>query len=241
MKTSLKVLSQITISNRSQQFEETYGETLAIQEASAARLAIYLWTEDTRLGRFGGISIKFLDLDSPEGLIKTFLFDSDILMVEYCLPASKVKSAKDPEALFIEVISFILQSVATANQDEIKKLQTGTQKLLLHRNQLSIPFLAQQIKGYTAQVQIKLLEPEPNFCQVYLHLKDLNSGKVAVYLFAELAFMELHYLVGRITIKGETLTIGPRKLKLEDVYVQRYIARGFDYPFRIPLASLDFK
>lgn len=240
MREKLRVFGQITTSDRAS-FETSYGEIVSKAEVSviAQRLASFLWSNSARLGSFPAIDVRFLANSEQRGVLKvTQCPISPVLDVEYCLPSSEVSTAEDPEALFIEVFCSILETIATSSPEEIKKVDLA---LLLHRKNLAILFRSYSVGKFLAAVEFKFLEPYANFCQVYLRLKKKSdTHKEASRLVCEILLMELPYLLGKVRITDGMIRITASNLKGAQFYVERYRARGFEYPICISLDDFIF-
>ncbi|MBK8222921.1 MAG: hypothetical protein IPK73_18045 [Candidatus Obscuribacter sp.] len=243
MREKLRVFGQITTGDRAS-FEASYGEIVSNAEVSviAQRLASFLWSNSARLGNFPAIDVRFLCNSGQKGLLKAAQCPiSPSIDVEYCLPSSEVSTAEDPEASFIEVFCSILETIATSSPEEIQKVDLARRALLLHRKNLAILFRSYSVGKFLAAVEFKFLEPYANFCQVYLRLKKKSdTHKEASRLVCEILLMELPYLLGKVRITDGMIRITASNLKGAQFYVERYRARGFEYPICISLDDFIF-
>lgn len=93
-------------------------------------------------------------------------------------------------------------------------------------------------RNYIVELYISMLEPFPEFRQVYLRLIDKITKRDAQRLIAELHETDLYYLVDRIRISKGLITVMPRKLPKTDDVARRYRARGFTLPFTITIDKM---
>jgi len=121
---------------------------------------------------------------------------------------------------------------------DFDKIDVCEKRALHLRNQVRFLYRYEDTRRYTTKVLVSLLEPYPEFRQVYLEVKDKQTSQEATKLIAELHDMELDQLVAKIRIAKGKILITQRKAFLTDDFAQAYRARGFEYPFEIDIEEL---
>ncbi len=204
-------------------------------EAIACRIAGLLESYNTCLGPFTSIALTFDDTSS-QGLARIVDITKSHKSVYYALPSTRVLESTDIEKLFIEAMFSALRLMTEADGD-LDKLDACEKRALLLRNEVRFLYRYEDTRRYTAKVLLSLLEPYPEFRQVYLQITDKESNEEVTKLIAELHHMEVNPLIAKIRITKGKIQITQAKASMTEDYVQRYRARGFDYPFEIDLGE----
>jgi len=200
------------------------------------RITGLLASRNTMLGSFSAVHVTFVDTATP-GVGRIANFEKWLKSAVYDLPSALVLESTDVEKLFIEAIFSTLKAVAEPDCD-FNNIDDCEKLVLLHRNELRFLYRYEDTRRYTVKVLTSLLEPYPEFRQVYLQVKDKETNQEASKLIAELHDMELDHLVAKVRIAKGKVHIGPRKAVVTYDFARRYKARGFDYPFEIDIEEL---
>lgn len=238
MITKNRRLARITIGDSKKSFEAKYGNTINKRELDviACRIAGLLASRNAILGSFSAITITF-DNTAPSGVGRIVNYEKWLKYVRYALPSALILESTDIEKLFIEAIFSTLRTLTEADT-ELIKIDDCEKLVLLHRTNLRFLYRSEESRQYAVKVLVSLLEPYPEFRQVYLQVKDKKTSQEATKLIAELNEMELDHLVAKIRIAKGKIIIGPRKALVTDDMARRYKARGFDYPIEIDIEEL---
>ena len=238
MITKNRRLARITIGDSKKSFEAKYGNTINKRELDviACRIGGLLASRNAVLGSFSAIHITFVDT-APLGVGRIVQLEPWLKCVSYALPSALILESTDIEKLFIDAIFSTLRTLTEA-ESELNKIDDCEKLVLLHRSNLRFLYRYEESRQYAVKVSVSLLEPYPEFRQVYLQVKDKKTSQEATKLIAELHDMELDHLVAKIRIAKEKIIIGPRKAVVTDDMARRYKARGFDYPIEIDIEEL---
>ena len=228
----------ISIGDSKKSFEAIYSNKITKRELESigCRIAGLLASRNAKLGSFSAISITFVD-SSPQRIEKIIDTTKSQKTIYYALPASLALESSDVEKLFIEAIFSALRSLM-AEDGDLNKIDTCEERALLHRNQLRFQYRIEETRRYLVKILLSILEPYPEFRQVYLQVTDKETSKKATRLIMELHHMELDHLVAKTRIAKGKIIISPRKAFLTDDFTQRYKARGFEYPLEIDIEEL---
>lgn len=227
----------ISMGDSKNSFAAKYGSKISKREleAIACRIAGLLESYNTGLGPFTSIALTFDD-NVPQGLARIVDITKSHKSVYYSLPSTMVLESTDIEKLFIEAMFSTLRTMAEADAD-LDKLDACEKRALLLRNEVRFLYRYEDARRYTAKVFLSLLEPYPEFRQVYLQITDKETNDEVTKLIAELHHMEVNQLIAKIRINKGKIQITQAKAFMTEDFAQSYRARGFEYPFEIDIAK----
>ncbi|HMP31754.1 MAG TPA: hypothetical protein PKD85_19285 [Saprospiraceae bacterium] len=150
-----------------------------------------------------------------------------------------MSNSKDVEAIVISTLSEYLKSRSSPNMNS---LVLDCEKIYLaDRLKVEIPYRQKETKKWLLSLSLRMEETFPTFFQVYLKAFDKVENKTYERFLFESWIVDIHSIVGTISIKQNVISIKPRKNTGHEAILRRYRSRGFDIPILIYLDDFSAK